>query len=65
MTNPDIEKPHQDFKELLFRELLVVDQFYGFAFIDSHKELDKINLVLLPLDQSGRTSRRKEAELAT
>jgi hypothetical protein len=65
MTNPDIEKPHQDFKEVFFRELLVVDQFYRFAFIDGHKELDKINLFLLPLDQCGRTSRRKEAELAT
>lgn len=65
MTDPDIEKPHQDFKEVFFRELLVVDQFYGFAFINGHKELDKINLFLLPLDQCGRTSGRKEAELAT
>ena len=49
MTNPDIEEPHQELKEILLGQLLVVARLNGLAFVNRHKKLNEVDFFLLPL----------------
>lgn len=63
MTNPDIEEPHQELKEVLLGQLLVVARLDGLTLVNRHKKLHEVDFFLLPLEQRIWTTRWKQAEL--
>ena len=49
MSNPDIEEPHQELKEILLGQLLVVARLDGLTLVNRHKKLHEVDFFLLPL----------------
>ena len=65
MANSDIKEPHQDLKEVLLGQLLVVARLNGLTLINRYEKFNEVDLFLLPLEQCIWTTRWKQAELTS